>query len=135
MKATTLYRWVITLSLISIFVAVVGATPAHSQSAAALGSVGSRPAGSQETLIPAKPRGSHPDGTMRSMRPPDIPGQIPVPNERTRALEERLRSGRMERPIAQGQISDWLEQLHRGSAENSTGGTTPGQSVQGNMPD
>ena len=135
MKATTSCRWAITLSLISMSAAVVGVTPVHSQSAAAPGSMGLRPGGSEETPIPAKPRGSHPDGTMRSMRPSDIPGQTPVPSERTRALEERLRSGQIERPIAQGQISDWLEQLHSGSAESSTGGTTPGQSVQGNMPD
>ena len=135
MKATTSCRWAIMLSLISMSAAVVGVTPVHSQSAAAPGSMGSRPGGSQETPIPAKPRGSHPDGTMRSMRPSDIPGQTPVPSERTRALEERLRSGRMERPIAQGQISDWLEQLHSGSAESSTGETAPGQSVQGNMSD
>jgi len=135
MKATTSCRWVVTLSLIGIFVAVVGTTPAHSQSAAAPGSVGSRPGGSQEALTPGKPRGSHPDGAIRSMRPPNIPGQTPVPIERARALEERPRSGQMERPIAQGQISDWLEQLHRGSAESSTGETAPGQSVQGNMPD
>jgi len=135
MKATTSCRWAIMLSLISMSAAVVGVTPVHSQSAAAPGSMGSRPGGSQETPIPAKPRGSHPDGTMRSMRPSDIPGQTPVPSERTRALEERLRSGQMERPIAQGQISDWLEQLHSGSAESSTGETAPGQSVQGNMSD
>ena len=135
MKATTSCRWVITLSLISIFVAVVGATPAYSQSAAAPGSVGSRLGGNQEALTPEKPRGSHPDGAIRSMRPSDISGQTPAPNERALALEERLRSGQMDRPIAQGQISDWLEQLHSGSAESSTGGTTPGQSVQGNMPD
>jgi hypothetical protein len=41
----------------------------------------------------------------------------------------------MERPIAQDHVSDWLEQLHSGSAEGSTGETAPGQSVQGNMPD
>ena len=40
--------------------------------------------GSLGTSTPAKPRGSHPDGTMRSMRPsPYIPGQTPVPRERT----------------------------------------------------
>jgi len=133
MKATTSCGWAITLSLISMFAAVVGATPAHSQSTATPGSMGSRPGGSQETPIPAKPRGSHPDGAMRGMRPSDIPGQTQVPSERTQALEERLRSGQMERPIAQGQISDWLEQLHSGSAESSTGETAPGQSVQGNM--
>jgi len=135
MKATTSCRWVITLSLISISAAVAVAIPAHSQSAVAPESVESRPGGSHGTPIPAKPRGSHPDGTMRSMRPPDISGQTPVPSERTRALEERLRSGQMERPIAQGQISDWLEQLHSGSAESATGETAPGQSDQGNKPD
>ena len=135
MKATTSCGWAITLSLISMFAAVVGATPAQSQSTATPGSMGSRPGGSHETPIPAKPRGSHPDGAMRSMRPPDIPGQTLVPSERTRALEERLRSGQMERPIAQGHVSDWLEQLHSGSTEGPTGETAPGQSVQGNMSD
>ena len=86
--------------------------------------------GSLETPTPAKPRGSHPDGTMRSMRPPYIPGQTPIPRERTRALEERLRSGQMEQPIAQGQISNRLEQLHSGSAESSTGDRAIGQSGQ-----
>ena len=56
MKATTSCSWVITLSLMSIFSAVVGAIPAHSQSAAAPGSVGSHPGGSQESLLSAKPR-------------------------------------------------------------------------------
>jgi hypothetical protein len=82
---------------------------------------------SLETPKPAKPRGSHLDGTMRSTQPPYLPGQTPVPRERTRALEERLRSGQMERPIAQGQISDRLEQLHSGTAEGSSGNTATGQ--------
>lgn len=86
--------------------------------------------GTLETPTPAKPRGPHPDGTMRSMPSPYIPGQTPVPRERTRALEERLRSGQMERPIAQGQISDRLEQFHSGSAENSSGNTATGESAQ-----
>lgn len=80
--------------------------------------------------MPAKPRDSKPDGTMRSMRPSDRPGQASVSRERVQALEERLRSGQMERPIAQGQISDRLEQLHRGPVEHSTGDTTSGQSAQ-----
>jgi len=131
MKDTTSCRWLITLSLISISSAVAGSTPAHSQSAAAPGSVESRPGGSNETPIQTKPKESHPDGTMRRMRPPDLPGQTPVPSDRIRALEERVRNGQMERPIAQGQISDWLEQLHSGSAESATGETAPRQSVQG----
>ena len=130
MKATTWCRWFVTLSLVSLSAFVVSAPPAHSQSTAGSGSVGSGPGGSQETPTPTKPRGSKPDGTMRSMRPPDMPGQTPVPRERTQALEERLRNGQMEQPIAQGQISDRLEQLHRGSAESSTGDTATGQSAQ-----
>ena len=135
MKATTSCNWVITLGLMSIFSAVVGTMPAHSQSAAVPESVGSSHGRSQETLIPAKPRGSHPDGVMRNRRPPDIPDQTPAPSVRARALEERLRRGQMERPIAQGEISDRLEQLHSGSAGHSTGETAPGQSVHGIVPD
>ena len=135
MKSTTACSWVITLSLMIILSAVVGIVPAHSQSAVAPGSVGSHPGGSQETLIPPKPRGSHPDGTKRSMRPFDVPDQTTVPNVQARALEERLRRGQIERPIAQSQVSDWLEQLHRGSVERSTGDTVPGQSGQGIVPD
>ena len=135
MNATTSCNWVITLGLMSILSAVVGTMPAHSQSAAVPGSVGASPGRSQETLIPAKPMGSQPDGAMRNRRPPDIPDQTPAPSVRARALEERLRRGQMERPIAQGEISDRLEQLHRGSAGHSTGDTAPGQSVHGIVPD
>jgi hypothetical protein len=135
MKATTSCSWVITLGLMSIFTAVVYTSPALSQPAAALVAVESHPGGDQETPILEKPRGSRPDGTKRSMRPSGIPDQTPAPDVRARALEERLRRGQMERPIAQGEISDRLEQLHSGSAERSTGETTPRQSVQGIEPE
>jgi hypothetical protein len=135
MKATTSSCWVVTLSLMSILSAVVGTIPARSQPATVLGTVESHLGGSQEILVPAKPKGSRPDGAMRSRRPSDIPDLTPVPDVRARALEERIRRGEMERPIAQGEISDWLEQLHRGSAGGSTGETAPRQSVQGNRPD
>ncbi len=134
MKAMASCSWAITLSLLSIFAAAVDTTPAHSQSAVAPGSMGSHPGGGQETPLPAKPRGAHPDGTKRSIRPSDIPDQTPPPNVRARALEERLRRGQMDRPIAQGQISDRLEQLHSGSAESTTDETVPRQSVQGIVP-
>ena len=135
MKATTSCCWIVTLSLMSILSSVLGTIPARSQPATIPGTVESHPGGSQETLIPAKPKGSRPDGAMRSRRPPDIPDQTPPPNVRARDLEERLRRGEMERPIAQGEISDRLEQLHSGSAGGSTGETAPRQSVQGNRPD
>ncbi|MGH7182790.1 MAG: hypothetical protein ACREJN_12535 [Nitrospiraceae bacterium] len=127
MNAMTSFRRVLTLSLISTFVAAVGTAPAYSQSAAAPGLGGSNPGTSLETPTPAKPRGSPSDRAMQSVRPSDIPGQTTVPSERYRALEERLRSGQIERPIAQDQVSDWLEQLHSGSAERSTGDTSSRQ--------
>jgi hypothetical protein len=37
--------------------------------------------------------------------------------ERAKALEERLQSGQMDKPIAQGQISDRLEQFYRRAAD------------------
>ncbi len=120
MNATMWGRCFVTLCLLSLSAVVVSAPPAHSQSAAGSGSVGSRPGGNRETPAPTKPRGSKPDGAMRSVRPPDMPGQAPAPREPAQALEERLRNGQMEQPIVQGQISDRLEQLHRGSAESST---------------
>ena len=136
MKSMTACSWVITLSLMIILSAVVGIVPAHSQSAVAPGSVGSHPGGSQETLIPPKPKdGSHAAGSKRSIRPSDVPDQTTAPNVQARALEERLRRGQVERPIAQSQVSDWLEQLHSGSVERSTGDTVPGQSGQGIVPD
>src|SRR5512134_3644665 len=106
MTITMWCRWFVTLSLTILSVVAVSAPPARSQSTAIAGTVGSPPDGNQETSTPTKPRGSKPDGTVRSVRPPDMPGRTPVPRERAQALEERLRNGQMEHPIAQGQISD-----------------------------
>ena len=131
MKATTSCQWIIILGLVSTPAVVVDATPAHSQSAAGPGSMGSRPGGGHETPKPAKPRGGNPADTMQRMGPYGVPGLIPVPRERTQALEERLRRGQMDQAIAQGQMSDRLEQFHRGSADASAGEPAPGQSVQG----
>ena len=130
MNITMWCRWFVTLSLISLSAVPVSAPPARSQSTAIAGTVGSPPDRNQGTPAPTKPRGSKPDGSVRSVRPPNMPGQTPVPRERAQALEERLRNGEMEHPIAQGQISDRLEQLHRGSAESATGDTATGQPAQ-----
>jgi len=123
MKATTSCSWVVTLSLMSMLSTLAVSIPVHSQSAASSGSLESHTGGTQKIPIPAKPRSSQPDGAMRNSRPSDIPDQIPAPN--VRALEERIRRGEMERPIAQAEISDRLEQLHSGSAGHSTNETTP----------
>ena len=129
MNATTSFRLVLTLSLIGTFVAVLGPSAAYSESVAAPGSVGSQPGKTQQTPTPAKPRGSPSERTMRSMGLPEVPGQPAVPNEKLRALEERLQSGQMERAIAQDQVSDWLEQLHSRPEQRSAGDSTSQQSV------
>jgi|SRR5262245_19507606 len=129
MNATTSFRLVLTLSLIGTFVAVVGPTPAYSESVAAPGSVGSHPGKTQQTPTTAKPRGSPSERTMRSMGLPEIPGQPTVPSEKLRALEERVQRGQMERAIAQDQVSDWLEQLHSRPEQRSTGDSTSQQSA------
>lgn len=85
---------------------------------------------SLETSKPAKPRDSHSTDAIRSTRPPYSPSQTTVLGERTRALEERLRRGQMDRPVAQGQVSDRLEQLHSGTTDTPTGNTDTGQSAQ-----
>jgi hypothetical protein len=130
MKVTMWCRWFVTLSFVSLSAFVVSAPPADSQSLAGSGSMRSHPGGNQETHTPTMPKGSKADAGIRSIRPPDMPGQAPVPRERTEALEERLRNGQMEKPVAQGQVSDRLEQLHRGSAESSPGDTITGQTAQ-----
>jgi len=40
---------------------------------------------------------------------------MPAPRDPSQAVEERLRSGQMDKPIAQGEISDRLNQLYSGS--------------------
>ena len=131
MKAATSCRWVFAISLTSMLAAALAATSVQSQPATGSGPVGSRPGASHEPSKPAKPRSPNPADTMQSVRPPDLPSLPPVPRERAQALEERLRRGQMDAPIAQGRISDRLEQFHRSSVEGSTGETLPEQSAQG----
>ncbi len=116
------------LSLVVLSAFVTDPPPVHSQSGAGSGSSASSPGGSQGT--PMKPKGSKAGPSKPTMQPSDMPGQTGVPRERTQALEERLRSGRMEHPIAQDQISDRLEQLHGNSTERSTGDTSTDSSAK-----
>ena len=113
----------------TILSSVMSTTPVYSQSAVTPGSVKSHTGEHQEAVTPAKPKGSPPDGSVRGRRPSDIPDQTPTPNVRARALEERLRRGQMERPIAQGEVSDRLEQLHSGAATSTTDDTVSGQAA------
>jgi hypothetical protein len=104
------------LSLVSLTIAT------QSQITTASGSDGVvAPSGSEEPGKMAMPRKADPNATVRTPSP-GKPKQIPVAPDRTQAVEERLRSGQMEKAIAQGEISDRLDQLYGGS--NSVTGET-----------
>ena len=119
MNATTAFLCRMTLSLVSITIAT------QIEITTASGSEGvSAPSGSQEPGKAAMPRKADPNATVRTPSA-GKPKQIPVAPDRTQAVEERLRSGQMEKAIAQGEISDRLNQLHSGS--NSVPGETAAQ--------
>lgn len=121
MSVTTWCRVFVLLSLLTLpdFVA---SPPVHSQSSGGAGSGGSIPGGSQGTST--NPRGPK---TGSPGKPNMLPSEKSKQTEGHRApaqvLEERLRSGQMEHPIAQDQISNRLEQLHEGSTEGAPTGT------------
>jgi hypothetical protein len=109
MTATTVFLCRMTLSLVSIMIAT------QSQIRAS-GSDGiSAPSGSQEPGKLAMPRKADPNATVSTPPSAGKPKQIPVAPDRTQTVEERLRSGQMEKAIAQGEISDRLNQLYSGS--------------------
>jgi hypothetical protein len=108
MNATTAFLCIVTLSLVSI------TSPAQSETNAASASEESSPlSGGREK--PALRKGDSevmPGGTPSAGKSK----QIPALPDRTQVLEERLRSGLMEKPIAQGEVSDRLNQLYSGSS-------------------
>jgi hypothetical protein len=110
-------HWILSLALMST--ALVWSTlPAYPQTAGSSGSgsVGSSSRESMETSRSATPRSNHqlpstsPSGRFNQM-------QKQRQSERTQALEERLQNGQIDKPVAQGQISERLEQFYRSSAE------------------
>ena len=110
MNATTAFLCIITVSIVSI------APPTQSQITAALGSNdGSASSGSQESGRPATPQKADPNATVRGAPLAGKPRQIPAPPIQSQAVEEQLRSGQMEKPVAQGEISELLNQLYSGS--------------------
>jgi hypothetical protein len=127
MKVRPWCRLFVMLSLVVLSPFDTRAPSAHSQSASEPGSEGAPPGTSQKVPTPIKPSASKPSGTGHRLAPSDMSRQTLVPDERAQALEKRLRSGQMERPLAQDQVSDRLEQLHRDSTERSTGNTATGQ--------
>ena len=109
MTATTAFLCRMTLGLVSITIAT------QSQFTTASGSDGvSAPSGSQEPGKSAMPRKADPNAMIRTPSA-GKPKQIPVPPDRTQTVEERLRSGQLEKPIAQGEVSERLNQLYSGS--------------------
>jgi len=115
MTATTAFLCRMTLSLISITATGPQLTPASTSDGVPASD------GRQEPGKLVMPRKTDPNATVRTPSA-GKPKQIPVAPNRTQTVEERLRSGQMEKPIAQGEISDRLNQLYSGS--NSVAGET-----------
>lgn len=114
MNVTIWTRLFLTLILMTPAPFITSPPSAHAQSSPGSGPDGPPAANSRGI---AKPKKSRADVSTPNLQPSDIPGQTGAPRQRTQALEERLRNGRMEQPVAQGQISDRLERLHEGSVE------------------
>ena len=95
---------------------VLTALPVYSQSEGSSAS-GSGVTSSGGRVGASKPGNFQPAG--QSMQDIDRRGQMPnqTQADRAKALEERLQSGQMDKPIAQGQISDRLEQFYRRAAD------------------
>jgi hypothetical protein len=120
-------RWIVSLSL--FLSAVISASTAPIQTAGGAGSPGPPPGGTHESSKRGKPGTANPTDTMRHARPSDKSDLRFMPREQTPPLEERLQRGQMEEAVAQGRVSDRLEQLHKGSAEKRTEDTAISQST------
>jgi hypothetical protein len=110
MTMTTACLCIITLLLVSVPI------PASPQESATFesGSAGSTP-GARHEAKETTPANAKPRRKTEGVPPVGKPRQMPTPPDRTQAVEERLRSGQMEKPIAQGEISERLNQLYSGS--------------------
>jgi hypothetical protein len=110
MNATTAFLCIITLCLVSISVPAGPQTTLASRS-----DRDSAPSRGQETEKPATIQKANPNGMSGGMPSAGKPKQMPTPPDRSQIVEERLRSGQMEKPIAQGEVSDRLNQMYSGS--------------------
>ena len=98
-------RRIVAVSLLGLSLLVV----ARGQAKTA-GSADPPPAGSHQTSKPGK------SGTAQNpVPPPGKPDVRSMPRKQTPPLEERLQRGEMEEAVAQGQVSDRLEQFHKAS--------------------
>ena len=116
MNVTRACQCIITLSLIGIGVPT-------QPTAAAFGSE-TQPSASGRSHEPRKPSTPEPASHYRPGKPKDAP----TPPSPAQQVEERVRSGQMEQPIAQGAISERLNQLEGGS--NSLSDQAAGHSTR-----
>jgi hypothetical protein len=106
MRMTTACLCIITWILVSVPV------PASSQESATLESGSASASREAKETTPANAKSRRKTGAFP---PAGKPRPMPTPPDRSQAVEERLRSGQMDKPIAQGEISDRLNQLYSGS--------------------
>jgi hypothetical protein len=111
MKTTMACQCLIILSLLGIGAPTQAAAAAISGS----GAQASAASGAPETRKPVSPGTATPKGTTRGITPTGKIREAPVPPDRAQEVEERVRSGRMEQPVAQGEISERLNRLESGS--------------------
>lgn len=107
MNMTTACRYVLTLTLVSATVHTQMETSGQASPSSA----------TRETRKPS-PGGTAESGKTTPPRttPNENRKQAPLtPPNRTQEIEERVRSGQMDQPIAQGEISQRLNQLEAGS--------------------
>lgn len=113
MNVTTACRCILTLSLVSVSVSAQAAASARLEPSGQ--ALASNAAG--ETKKPSA-GGTADSGktTPRRTTPAEKTREAPVaPANRAQEVEERVRSGQMDQPIAQGEISERLNQLEAGS--------------------
>jgi len=102
-------QWIAVISLFSLSTLVE--TPGQATTA---GGAGPPPAGNhQPTSKQGKP------GIPPPAQSPGKSGLRHVPREQTPPLEERLQRGQMDKAVAQGQVSDRLEQFHKASPDRA----------------
>ena len=111
----TASRWIVAASLFSLTAVAASVSPGHSQTGGTGGSPGS-PGGPHEPSKPTKPK----LGATSQSRLPDKPGLRIKPQDQAPLIEERLQRGQMEEAVAQGQISDRLEQFHKNGPEGAS---------------
>src|SRR5215831_3072421 len=99
-------RGIVAISFLGLSLLVVA--PGQANTA---GGVDPPPAGSHQSSKPGKSGTAH-----NPAPPPGKPDLRPMPRgQAPPPLEERLQRGEMEEAVAQGQVSDRLEQFHKAS--------------------